>query len=42
MMRTAFATEIWLGAGVRTPFAKVDGPLEFAGRDRLSVPVVGT
>lgn len=32
--------EVWLAAGVRTPFAKVDGAL--AGRDalRLSVPVV--
>jgi acetyl-CoA C-acetyltransferase len=34
------ANALWLAAGVRTPFAKVDGPL--AGRDAiaLSVPVV--
>lgn len=38
--RTAFATEIWLGAGVRTPFAKVDGALSSLDAIGLSVPVV--
>jgi acetyl-CoA C-acetyltransferase len=39
-MRSASRPDIWLAAGVRTPFAKVDGPL--AGYDAigLSVPVV--
>jgi acetyl-CoA C-acetyltransferase len=34
------ASDIWLAAGLRTPFVRVDGP--FAGRDALalSVPVV--
>lgn len=40
MMRTAFATEVWLGAGVRTPFAKVDGALNSLDAIGLSVPVV--
>lgn len=40
MMRTAFATEVWLGAGVRTPFAKVDGALSSLDAIGLSVPVV--
>jgi len=26
-MRTAVSTEVWFAGGVRTPFAKVDGPL---------------
>ena len=26
-MRTAMSPEIWFAAGVRTPFAQVDGPL---------------
>ncbi|ATQ44134.1 acetyl-CoA C-acyltransferase [Caulobacter mirabilis] len=32
--------EIWLASGVRTPFAKVDGPLAGADAIGLSVPVV--
>lgn len=40
MTRTAFATEIWLGAGVRTPFTKVDGALSSLDAIGLSVPVV--
>lgn len=40
MTRTAFATEIWLGSGVRTPFAKVDGALSSLDAIGLSVPVV--
>ncbi len=34
------ASDVWLAAGLRTPFVRVDGP--FAGRDALalSVPVV--
>src|SRR4030095_7019143 len=32
--------EIWLAAGVRTPFAKVDGPLGELDAIALSVPVV--
>jgi acetyl-CoA C-acetyltransferase len=40
MTRTAFATEVWLGAGVRTPFAKVDGALSSLDAIGLSVPVV--
>jgi acetyl-CoA C-acetyltransferase len=38
-MRAA-ATEIWLAAGVRTPFAKVDGPLGGLDAIELSTPVV--
>lgn len=34
------ATEIWLAAGARTPFAKVDGPLGGLDAIGLSVPVV--
>jgi acetyl-CoA acetyltransferase len=33
-------TEVWLAAGVRTPFAKVDGPLARFDAIELSVPVV--
>jgi acetyl-CoA C-acetyltransferase len=33
-------TQIWLAAGVRTPFAKVDGPLGALDAIALSVPVV--
>ena len=33
-------TEIWLAAGVRTPFAKVDGPLAEFDAIELSLPVV--
>jgi acetyl-CoA C-acetyltransferase len=33
-------TEIWLGAGVRTPFAKIDGPLGELDAIELSLPVV--
>src|SRR5262245_38475684 len=32
--------EIWLAAGSRTPFAKVDGPLSRFDAIELSVPVV--
>lgn len=32
-------TDIWLAAGVRTPFAKVDGPLSGYDAIELSVPV---
>jgi acetyl-CoA C-acetyltransferase len=32
--------EIWLAAGVRTPFAKVDGPLDQLDAIELSLPVV--
>ena len=32
--------DIWLAAGVRTPFAKVDGPLAALDAIELSVPVV--
>src|SRR3982074_2147178 len=31
--------DIWLAAGVRTPFAKVDGPLAAFDAIQLSVPV---
>src|ERR671918_678120 len=31
--------DIWLAAGVRTPFAKVDGPLSGYDAIELSVPV---
>src|ERR1700752_4580795 len=34
------ACEIWLAAGVRTPFAKVDGALAALDAIELSVPVV--
>ena len=34
------STEIWLAAGVRTPFAKVDGPLAGLDAIELSTPVV--
>jgi acetyl-CoA C-acetyltransferase len=34
------APDIWLAAGVRTPFAKIDGPLADADAIQLSVPVV--
>ena len=33
-------TEVWLAAGVRAPFAKVDGPLARFDAIELSVPVV--
>ncbi len=39
-MAQAAKTEIWLAAGVRTPFAKVDGPLSGVDAIALSVPVV--
>ncbi len=39
-MQTALSNEIWLAAGVRTPFAKVDGPLGIFDAISLSVPVV--
>lgn len=39
-MRNANRPEIWFAAGVRTPFAKVDGPLSHLDAIGLSVPVV--
>jgi acetyl-CoA C-acetyltransferase len=39
-MAAASKTDIWLAAGVRTPFAKVDGPLAVYDAIGLSVPVV--
>ena len=40
MTRNAFATDIWLASGVRTPFSKVDGALSSFDAIGLSVPVV--
>ncbi|MDO8979149.1 MAG: acetyl-CoA C-acyltransferase [Afipia sp.] len=39
-MAQSAKTDIWLAAGVRTPFAKVDGPLSGVDAIALSVPVV--
>ena len=39
-MRTANRPEVWFAAGVRTPFAKVDGALGNFDPIGLSVPVV--
>ena len=39
-MSTPIATPVWLAAGVRTPFAKVDGALASLDAIALSVPVV--
>ena len=39
-MNSPSKPEIWLAAGVRTPFAKVDGPLAKLDAIGLSVPVV--
>jgi len=39
-LHTANNPEIWFAAGVRTPFAKVDGPLSQFDAISLSVPVV--
>ena len=39
-MRTSISHEIWLAAGVRTPIAKIDGPLGNFDAISLSVPVV--
>jgi acetyl-CoA C-acetyltransferase len=39
-MPASTRTEIWLAAGVRTPFAKVDGALAGLDAIELSVPVV--
>lgn len=39
-MSSATHPEIWLAAGVRTPFAKVDGPLARFDAIALSLPVV--
>jgi len=36
----SLSTEVWLAAGVRTPFAKVDGPLAGLDAIELSAPVV--
>jgi acetyl-CoA C-acetyltransferase len=40
MTARSVPTEIWLAAGVRTPFAKVDGPLGGFDAIELSTPVV--
>ena len=40
MIEGAVRPEIWIAAGVRTPFAKVDGPLGQFDAIELSVPVV--
>ena len=40
MATRSVSTEIWLAAGVRTPFAKVDGPLGGLDAIELSTPVV--
>ncbi len=40
MNTAADGHEVWIAAGVRTPFAKVDGPLETFDAIGLSVPVV--
>ena len=39
-MTTVNPPQVWLAAGVRTPFAKVDGPLAKLDAIGLSVPVV--
>ena len=39
-MRTAMSPEIWFFAGVRTPCAKVDGPLGTFDAISLFVPVL--
>jgi len=39
-MRTTSSHDVWFAAGVRTPFAKVDGPLGKFDAISLSVPVV--
>ncbi|MEO8523443.1 MAG: acetyl-CoA C-acyltransferase [Caldimonas sp.] len=39
-MSASTRTDVWLAAGVRTPFAKVDGPLARYDAIELSVPVV--
>ena len=39
-MRTSNNHDIWFAAGVRTPFAKIDGPLGKFDAISLSVPVV--
>lgn len=39
-MPAASSPEIWFAAGVRTPFAKVDGSLSTFDAISLSVPVV--
>jgi len=39
-MSTMNAHELWLAAGLRTPFARVDGPLARLDAVELSVPVV--
>jgi len=40
-MNTPHSPQIWLAAGVRTPFVKVDGPLAKFDAISLSTPVVG-
>lgn len=39
-MAQSVKTDVWLAAGLRTPFAKVDGPLSGVDAIALSVPVV--
>ena len=39
-MRTSIDHDIWFAAGVRRPFAKVDGPLGKLDAISLSAPVV--
>ncbi|MDB5443328.1 MAG: acetyl-CoA acetyltransferase, partial [Phenylobacterium sp.] len=38
--RTTGRPDVWLAAGVRTPFARVNGPLAHRDALQLSVPVV--
>jgi acetyl-CoA C-acetyltransferase len=40
MSARSLSTDVWLAAGVRTPFAKVDGPLAGLDAIELSTPVV--
>ncbi|MFB3112520.1 MAG: acetyl-CoA C-acyltransferase, partial [Gemmatimonadales bacterium] len=40
MSNTSAAASMWLVAGLRTPFAKVDGSLSDADAIDLSLPVV--
>ncbi len=39
---SAYSQDVWLAAGLRTPFARVDGALAGLGAVELSVPVVRT
>jgi acetyl-CoA C-acetyltransferase len=40
IMRSSSSPDVWLAAGVRTPFSKVDGALASLDAIGLSVPVV--